>query len=165
MSRDREFLRYYERDRVEDQLSYYARAAAWHAARNERAIVVTGLLMFAASLASTVVASEWTWLGPGWIWLGLAAVLPAASAAVAATRNLYEHQRNRERFEATRLDLQYLQAYRAPSEKLTDGEYRAALADYVTSIEELLSREHRQWIEIMERAEVEEPQQAESAEP
>ena len=64
------------------------------------------------------------WIGPAWVWAILAAVIPAVSSAVAATRMLYEYDRNRERFENTRLDLEYLQAFRAPSSRLTGAEYQ-----------------------------------------
>lgn len=160
--RDRQFLEYYELGRVTDQLSYYASKAAWHAAKNDHAIVYTGLLMFGAAIASAALAADWAWLGPAWIWSGVATLLPAVSAAVAATRTLYEYERNRDRFENTRLDLQHVQAYQAPSTQLPDEEFRAALEGYVTQVEGLLSREHQQWVQAMEQAELRAPPKPQS---
>lgn len=160
--RDRQFLEYYELGRVADQLSYYGKKAAWHAGKNDRAIVYTGLLMFGAAIASAALTADWTWLGPASIWTGVATILPAASAAIAATRTLYEHERSRDRFENTRLDLQYVQAYRAPSTQLPDDEFRTVLEEYVGQVEDLLSREHQQWVQVMEQSELREPAAARS---
>ncbi|UCF20194.1 MAG: SLATT domain-containing protein [Gemmatimonadota bacterium] len=152
-SREREFLDFYERQRVEDQLGYYRRTAARLGRRDDQLIVLTGLLMFAASASAAVVAA-----GIDVIALkAVAALVPAISAAVAATRALYELERNRARYEDTYRDLEYLRAYKAPSSALSDDDYGAALAEYVHEVEELLSQEQRQWVETMEQIQLAEP--------
>ncbi len=161
---DREFSQYYDRFRVEDQAQYYRKKGAWHGRLNERAIMFTGFLMFVASIASGILLAEWEWLGPPTFWIFVAALVPALSAAVASTRTLYEHERNHERYDNTRLDIEYLQAFRAPSTRLPEGEYHAALATYVNEVEGLLSREHRQWVRIMEQVELREAPEATSFE-
>ena len=162
--RDREFNRYYDRFRVGDQAQYYRSKGAWHGRSNERAIMLTGLLMFVASVASGVLLAEWEWLGPPTLWILIAALVPALSAAVASMRTLYEHERNHERFDNTRLDLDYLQAFQAPSTSLPEAEFHAALAAYVNEVEGLLSREHRQWVRIMEQVELRQAPEATSLE-
>ncbi len=147
--RDRDFLRFYEEARVEDQLKYYRRQAGWHGRRDDRLLLVSGILMFVAAIASGVAASNWEGLGPAVLWSSVAALVPAVSAAVAATRALYEHERNHQRFENTFLDLEYLRAYKAPAASLDEPGFRSALAEYVSEVEGLLSREHRQWVEVM----------------
>lgn len=162
--RDREFLHYYDLFRVDDQAGFYRKREAEHGRSNERAIILTGLLMFLASVASGVVLAEWRWLGPPVLWVVLATLVPAVSAAVASTRTLYEHERNHERYDNTLLDLQFLQAHQAPSPNLPEAEFHAALAAYVNEVEGLLSREHRQWVRIMEQVELREAPEATSLE-
>ncbi len=147
--RDRDFLRFYEQERVEDQLKYYRRQAGWHGRRDDTLLLISGILMFVAAVASGVSASNWEGVGPAVLWSSVAALVPALAAAVAATRALYEHERNHQRFENTFHDLEYLRAYKAPSAKLAEAEYRTALEEYVGEVEGLLSREHRQWVEVM----------------
>ncbi len=146
VERDRDFLGFYEEQRVEDQLKYYRRQAGWHGRRDDTLLLVSGILMFVAAIASGVAASNWDGLGPSVLWSSVAALVPAVSAAVAATRALYEHERNHQRFENTFLDLEYLRAYKA---RLDEPGFRTALAEYVSEVEGLLSREHRQWVEVM----------------
>jgi hypothetical protein len=155
--RNREFLSYYEAERVEDQLDYYRRKAAWHGRRNDRMIVLMGLLMFVASVSAAVILAGWTWLGPVAVWMIAAAMAPALSSAVGATRTLYEHERNRERFQNTRRDLEYLHAFSAPSSRLAGDEFRMALTGYVTAVEELLSNEHQQWVSSRGQVQLSEP--------
>lgn len=158
--RDRDFLRFYEVERVEDQLKYYRRQAGWHGRRDDALLLASGILMFVAAVASGVSAANWEGLGPSVIWSSVATLVPALAAAIAATRALYEHERNHQRFENTFMDLEYLRAYKAPSANLAGREFRAKLAEYVGDVEDLLSREHRQWVEVMTQV-----QAAESAEP
>lgn len=158
--RDREFLEYYERQRVEDQLEYYRRKSEWHGSRDDILIAATGILMFVASGSAALVAFGGGNLGPPLIWTAIAAVAPALSAAIAATRALNEHQRNHERYENTHLDLEYLRAYRAPSSSASPDDYRAALVEYVTEVENLLSQENRQWVQMMEAIQQAQPPEA-----
>ncbi len=158
-SREREFLDFYERERVEDQIRYYHGTAAKLGRRDDRLILLTGLLMFAASASAALVAS-----GVGGIALkAVAALVPAISAALAATRSLYELERNRARYEDAYKDLEYLRAYKAPSSALSAEEYDTALADYVQEVEAVLSQEQRQWVETMEQARLAEPPPAGTA--
>ena len=155
--RDKEFLDFYEQQRVEDQLDYYRRQSSWHGRRDDLLIVVTGILMFVASACAALVGFGGEEVGSVWVWTLVAAFAPVFSVAVAATCALYEHERNHQRFENTYLDLEYLRAYRAPSSSAAPEEYHGALTEYVTEVEGLLSREHRQWVQMTEAAEQAEP--------
>ena len=157
--RNRQFLDYYEKNRVGDQESYYRAQSEYNNRRNDLAVVVTGLLMFVATVSSGIVLAEWSFLGDPIYWSISATVAPALSGAVAATRNLFEYERNHERYFNTLLDLEMMRAELAPSRRVSDHELRAQLAEYVSKVEELLSLEHRQWVQMMEQTRLVEPPQ------
>ena len=150
VSRNQQFLEFFERERVEDQVAYYRRRAAWHRQWDERMIVLTGVLMFLAAVSSAIVAAHWDHEGPRTLWIVLATLAPVLSSAVAATRALYEHERNHIRFDNTYLDLKQLRAARKPSIHQANRRFQTALAEYVSQVEGLLSREHRQWTQTMQ---------------
>jgi hypothetical protein len=147
---DREFLSFYNQERVDDQIAYYRNAAQRHGEADERLIWMTGVLMFVAAAVSAAVGFASDALPFPDVWKVLAVVVPGVSAAVAATRALYEHESNRARYENTRRDLVRLSGTAAPAPSLADAEYQEALASYVEAVEELLTREHRQWVQTME---------------
>ncbi|MGH7676041.1 MAG: SLATT domain-containing protein [Gemmatimonadales bacterium] len=159
MKRDREFLDYYERARIEDQLAYYRERADWNRKRDEAMIVLVGLLMFVASLSAAVVVAKWDWLGPRVLWMALATLAPALSAALAATRALYAYEQHHMRYDTTHLDLRDVRAEKRPAAELDDAAFRTALAEYVTQVDELLAREHRQWAHITTEIPLPEPPQ------
>jgi hypothetical protein len=147
--RDRQFRELYEAERVDDQLGYFRTASRGHGRADERLIWVTAVLMFAAAAISAAIGYKGDDLPFSQVWVVLAAIVPGVSAAVAATRSLYEHERNRTRYENTRRDLERLSAATALPASLPDAEYRETLATYVSNVESLLSREHQQWVEVM----------------
>lgn len=155
--RERDFLSFYNAERVDDQIGYYKKAARRHGEADERLIWITGVLMFVAAAISAAVGFGGANLPFPDAWQVLAAVIPGASAAVAATRALYEHERNRTLYESTRRDLVRLSGTAAPASSLAEAEYHEALNSYVTAVEELLNREHRQWVQTMEAVKRAEP--------
>jgi len=142
--RDKEFLLYYRRHRVEDQQGYYFDRSAWHQRRANTMIVAAGVLMFLSSAASW-----WGSQGGAVIWLVLATALPAVSGAIVAVRGLYEFERNHSRFLNTYYDLRRAAVETRPPDSAPAGELREATARYVAEIENLLSRENRQWVSMM----------------
>lgn len=143
--RDREFLLYYERHRIRGQEGYYHDKSAWHLRRANALIVAAGVVMFLSSAAS--------WWGSqgdaSAIWLVLATALPAVSGAIVAVRGLYEFERNHSRFLSTYYDLRQAALDRPQADHMTAAQLREATARYVAEIENLLSRENRQWISLM----------------
>lgn len=139
--RDREFLAYYERHRVTDQTEYYRGKSAWHDSRAKILVVAAGLGMFAASLSAV--------MG----WHVVASVLPAVSGALVAVGGLYQFERNHSRFRNTHYDLRKVSVELLPPRDLEGQELRNAVVAYVTEVEDLLSREHRQWLKLMTRKE------------
>jgi hypothetical protein len=87
--------------------------------------------------------------GASAIWLVLATALPAVSGAIVAVRGLYEFERNHSRFLNTYYDLRRAAVETRPPDSATAGELREATARYVAEIENLLSRENRQWVSLM----------------
>ena len=143
--RDSEFLRYYQRHRIDDQKGYYLDKSGWHQRRANALIIAAGAVMFLSSAASWAVSQGST----SALWLVLAIALPGISGAIVAVRSLYEFERNHSRFLSTYYDLRYAAVEMQPPDGLTAEELREATARYVAEIENLLSRENRQWIKLM----------------
>lgn len=145
--REREFLRYYNEQRVVDQKEYYLSNSGWHQRRANALIVGAGVIMFLSSIASW--ASSQQWFAVTAPWNVLATVMPAVSGAIVAIRALYEFDRNHTRFLNTYYDLREAAVKMRPAEQLTGEELRTATVQYITEIENLLSRENRQWVKLM----------------
>ena len=148
--RERDFLRYYDAHRVEDQISYYRSRTGWHGRRAQALVILAGILMFLSSVAAWAAALGW--LGLGAVWQSLAIVMPAISAAVVGVRSLYDFDRNHARFQNTLYDLRYAAAELRPAAGLSGDELREAMGRYVAAIETLLSRENRQWVKVSSAA-------------
>ncbi len=95
--RDSEFLRYYQRHRIDDQKGYYLDKSGWHQRRANALIIAAGAVMFRSSAASWAVSQGST----SALWLVLAIALPGISGAIVAVRSLYEFERNHSRFLST----------------------------------------------------------------
>lgn len=148
--RDREFLRYYNHYRVQDQVRYYGNRSGWHERRAHWLIAAAGAAMFGASVAS--LAGAQGWFGLTALWKAVSTVIPAVSGAIVAFRALYEFDRNHTRFLNTSYDLRRADVELRPGENLSGEELRAATVRYVAEIENLLSRENRQWHKLMSPA-------------
>jgi hypothetical protein len=144
--RDREFLRYYKRHRIDDQQRYYFDKSAWHQKRANALIWVAGILMFLTSATSAAVAQG---AFNGALWPALATVIPAISGAIVSIRALYEFERNHARFLSTYYDLRQAAIELRPGEELSNDELREATVTYVMEVENLLSRENRQFVKLM----------------
>jgi hypothetical protein len=152
--RERDFLRYYDAHRVEDQISYYRSKSGWHGRRAQALVILAGIIMFLSSVAAWAAALGW--FGLGAVWHSLATVMPAISAAVVGVRSLYEFDRNHTRFQNTLYDLRHAAAELRPAAGLSGEELREAMGRYVTEVETLLSRENRQWVKLASTAGVSE---------
>ena len=144
--RDREFLRYYKRHRIEHQQRYYFDKSAWHQKRAKALIFIAGIMMFLSSATSWAVSRNTFPVG---LWLALALVMPATSGAIIAVRALYEFERNHTRFLNTYYDLRQAANELRPEEELSDDKLREATVTYVMEVENLLSRENRQFVKLM----------------
>ena len=146
--RNKQFLHYYQRHRIEDQQGYYFDKSGWHQRRANALIVAAGAVMFLSSAASWWGSQE----GAPALWLVLATALPAVSGAIVAVRGLYEFERNHSRFLSTYYDLRRAVVETRPPENVTDEKLREATARYVEEVENLLSRENRQWTSLMAKS-------------
>ena len=144
--RDREFLRYYKENRIADQDRYYVEKSTWHQRRASVFILVAGTVMFLSTAASWAVSNL---LAPTELWTVLATIMPAISGAIVAVRALYEYNRNHTRFLNTYYDLRQAAVESRPADDLSGEKLRDATVKFVTEIENLLSRENRQWVKMM----------------
>ena len=152
--REREFLDYYNEHRIKDQESYYLSKSGWHERRANFFILAAGIVMFLASAASWAVSNG---VDPPALWGIVATVMPAVSGAIVAIRALYEFDRTHTRFRNTYFDLRHAAVELRPAEKLAGQELRDATLKYVTEIENLLSRENSQWVNMMSKADPSSP--------
>lgn len=143
--RAREFLAYYATKRVADQIAYFRDHAASHGRRAQWLMLLAGAVMALSSVVSALAAR-----GDAGPWHALAILLPAVSAGIVSLRQLYQDERNANRYLATQRDLEVTHATLAPSDGLSGAELRDATARYVSEIEALLSSEHREWIDLMQ---------------
>jgi len=143
--RDKQFLRYYQRHRIEGQGGYYLDKSGWHQRRANALLVAVGVVMFLSSAASWFGSQA----GAHALWFVLATALPAVSGAIVAVRGLYEFERNHSRFLSTYFDLRRAAVEMRPPEGMTGEKLREATAQYVAEVENLLSRENRQWVRLM----------------
>lgn len=90
--RDREFLRYYNKHRIDDQKGFYQRKSGWNEGRANAFIVAAGVVMFLSSVSSW--AATQAWGGAAAPWYVVATITPALSGAIVAVRGLYEYERN-----------------------------------------------------------------------
>ncbi|HET7486942.1 MAG TPA: SLATT domain-containing protein [Acidimicrobiales bacterium] len=130
-ARDDELRAFYTKYRIDDQLSFYtARRAECDRAAGQ-ALAVSAVLLSLSSAASALggVSSGWT----TW-WTALAAILPAASAAVAGYTQLYAFEKQ------AKLDGDAVRAVTAAA--------RASGPSFTTIVERTeaaFRQEHAQW--------------------
>lgn len=145
--RTHEFLAYYASERVDDQVAYYRDHAASHGRRAQMLMLLASATMALSSAISWLASLSGT--GPSGPWPALAIVLPAVSAAIVSVRQLYQDERNAERYLSTQRNLAAAHASLAPPPELAGDDLREATLHYVSEIEGLLSRENRQWLQLM----------------
>ena len=136
MDRQKQFIEFYQRHRVEDQLNYYhSRRKEFEAAQLQTSWLA-GVVMILASGFAFLSASS---IGPvPTLWRVLAAALPAVSAAVASFQRLFAFERLAKLYQDAATALRTIEG--APTD---DSE--ANLQAYVTKVERIFAREQGQW--------------------
>jgi hypothetical protein len=136
IDRQRQFLDFYRRNRVQDQWRYYRGRKDEFDAAQLQASWIAAILMILASGFAFVAAS-----GVGstpTLWRILAAALPAISAAVAALQRLFAFERLAKLYQDAATALETVGQ---PPVTGTEAE----LSTYVMRVERILGREQGQW--------------------
>jgi hypothetical protein len=143
-------LEYFRRYQLDLQLAYYKSRRSRHRSSAERTLDISAVSVLVAAIA-TGAAGVLGALKSEWAALGSLAVFGAALQAFAAAREaLNQDRRNAERYDNS------AQALLGLRERLDDVRRSIAagsttvLGEYVGTVQDQLSLEHRQWLEAAE---------------
>ena len=84
--RDQEFLKFYQKHRIEDQLRFYRERRDLFDRATGQGLAISATLLGFATAASALAGTALGWAK---VWSALAAILPAISTALAANLALY----------------------------------------------------------------------------
>jgi SMODS and SLOG-associating 2TM effector domain 1 len=148
----KEFIDFYRRHRLQDQLTYYrARRDEFEVAQLQ-GTWLAGVVMVLASACALLGASG---VGPRpAVWKILAAALPALSATILAFLRLYAFERLAKLYGDAAAAL--ADVVRRPTGN-TDHELEAAIQAHVAKVERIFVREQGQWGQLI--ADLDSPQQ------
>lgn len=147
-TRSQEFMTFYRRHRLDDQLAYYRARAREFEAAHTQASWAAAIVMLAASGVAYVAASG---IGAAPLaWRILAAALPAVSGAIAAYQRLFAFEHVGKLFQDA---VAALLAVRDQPPGRSDAE----IAAYVGQVERIFAREQGQWGQLTAALQTPEP--------
>jgi hypothetical protein len=164
-NRDKQFLTLYQENRHKDQAGFYRARHTEFEKAHRQAIIMTGLLMFLASVASFLTTNPL--FGETWMWAVLATVFPALSTALTAYNSIFAFEQQSKLYQDALSALHKAAANAYELQQATDeADYQSKLAAYVAQVEEILRREQGQWGQLISQLKpVEAPPKAEAAPP
>lgn len=135
---------FYLEHRVRDQLRFYEDRRNLFDRAARQAMTVGAVLLGVATLAGGLAG---TGLGPSWLWPVLAAVLPAAAAAMTAYSAVYAFEQQSKIY-ADALRAARAAARRTLAEPGTPGLTDEATGQWVQRTESVFHQEHGQWGQV-----------------
>jgi hypothetical protein len=140
-------LEYFRRYHLDVQIRYYDERQKSHQREADRTATFAAFAVFLAALFTGVGGALGSGLDSEWAGLAAFGILGAALTSFATTREaIGQDARNAERYSRTHAALRRLSArVDDVREAVAAGNY-AALAEYLTAVEDHLSVEHRQWL-------------------
>jgi hypothetical protein len=137
-SRAQQFVEVYRQARIEDQRGYYERRANSFQAAH-RQLLLTSAVVFGMAAAVGLIAGLDV---PGkLVWAILAAIVPAVTTVIAAYEGLYAFERIAKLYRDAARNLR-----RVETPILSDAvDEHAAIAQYVTEVEQIFTNERGQW--------------------
>ncbi len=146
--RQEQFLSLYLENRHKDQAAYYrSRHREFDRARSQ-AIILSGVLMFLASIVSLLAANDM--FGEKWIWAILGVFFPALSAALTSYSSLYSFEQQAKLYQDASFALHRIEASAVDLNRAADdADKEAKLEAYVTQVEEILRSEQGQWGQLI----------------
>ena len=144
-------LEYFRRYQLDAQRTYYAERGARHREEARRALSRSSAGMAFGGIAGGVAGILGAALSPAWAALAGAALASQAwASAVENGEATTQERRNAERYRRTVDALDELHAMLDRVRLAVAGGEHAALHEYVASVHEHLSLEHRQWLEALD---------------
>lgn len=150
--RNRDLLRFYQRQRIDDQLRFYAGRRDQFDRATGQALAISAMILGFASAAGALAGTTLGWAEG---WSALAAILPAIATALAAYVALYAFEQQSKIYgDAVRAvqaasrpapDLDAPQAGRSPEEDL---------AELVRRVEAALRQEQAQWGQLTSQIQI-----------
>ena len=143
--RDREFVELYRRARVEDQRAYYDRAASRFEGAHRQLLLASAVLF---GLSGSVALISGIDVPGKVVWAVFAAVLPAATTAIAAYEGLFAFERVAKIYRDAARNLRRA----APPIVGDTSDADAAVIAYVAEVERIFERERGQWGQLATKA-------------
>jgi hypothetical protein len=142
--RDREFVELYRRARVEDQRAYYDRTAGRFEGAHRQLLLASAVLFGVSGSVALIAGID----VPGKVvWAIFAAVLPAATTAIAAYEGLFAFERVAKLYRDAARNLR-----RVTPPIVGDTSADAAVSAYVAEVERIFERERGQWGQLATEA-------------
>lgn len=141
-------LEYFRRYQLDVQVSYYQKRGDQHRRAADRTLGIGGLAIFIAAITTAVSGFLGALTAPSLASIAAIGVVGAALASFASAREaITQDRRNAERYERTRAFLVQLQARLGRVRLAAASGDREPLKEFVASVQDQLSLEHRQWLE------------------
>ncbi len=146
-------LEYFRRYQLDVQRVYYRNRGKQHAAAADRTLGVGTAAMAAGGIITALAGAFAASLGSYWASIaGLALVAQAIAAHAENREATAQHRRNAERYQRTRHALDRLSGMLDSVRSATAEGSLAVFQQFVVSVHDKLSLEHRQWVEEMHEA-------------
>ena len=146
--RNAEFLRFYQKSRIDDQLSWYRSRLEQFDRATSQGLFISATILGFASGAGALAGTATGWAKG---WAAVAAILAAASTALAAYIALYAFEQQ------SKIYGDAVRAIRAAARPRLDTETAARgqdIADLVQRVEQALHQEHSQWGQLTSQAQI-----------
>ncbi|MDQ3605132.1 MAG: SLATT domain-containing protein [Gemmatimonadota bacterium] len=146
-------LEYFRRYHLDVQRVYYRRRGKEHAAAADRTLGLGSAAMAAGGIITALAGAFAASMGSYWASIaGIALVAQAIGAHAENQEATAQHRRNAERYQRTRHALDRLSGMLDSVRAATADGNPAFLQQFVVSVHDKLSLEHRQWVEEMNEA-------------
>ena len=141
-------LEYFRRYQLDVQVAYYQTRGDRHRRAADKTLGIGGLAVFIAAITTAVSGLLGALTAPSLASIAAIGVVGAALASFASAREaITQDRRNAERYERTRTFLVQLQTRLGRVRLAAASGDREPLKEFVASVQDQLSLEHRQWLE------------------
>ena len=150
--RNREFLRFYEKHRIKDQLGFYTRRLEQFDRATGQGLFLSATILGFASGAGALAGTTLGWANG---WAAVAAILSAGSTALAAYTALYAFEQQ------SKIYSDAVRAVRAAARPMPDPDVapdgrlpEQVVAELAKRVEQALRQEQSQWGQITSQIQV-----------
>lgn len=150
--RNKELLRFYEANRINDQMKFYASRRTQFDRATGQGLAVSAVLLGFATAAGALAGTATGWTEG---WSAIATILPAVSTALAAYLALYAFEQQSKIYGDAAHALQAASSRRPDPEAGRDGRTAEQnIAEYVLRVEGVFRREQGQWGQLTSQIQI-----------